>query len=362
MRAAFDSGRQGASGDPLEPFLPLIAELDNVRQAFSHVLATGNIAVAAELAAGPDYWTVVGRVPEGYEWLERVRELGGAGFDGPASVPVHFGLALCAIQAGRAPEAVEHATRAGELAERHGLPVIAGRSRITLGHVALARGDAAAAADHFQRASARLTDAGSESGTARARIFLAFALIELGEAARAEAIAREHARRQRERHGSLAGPERCFVEILLADVARLRGDLAGSLEHGRAALEAYDGGPITSIYARAVHGQAEALVVSGSYDEAERLMRVRLREFHERGFRTEVALLLEIAALLYLRRSRPRDAARIAYVAEAGLSAARRTRTRFARETHAEVHARLAAADRAGDVLAFLCAVREVCE
>jgi predicted ATPase len=377
MRAAFDAGWQGASGDPLEPFLPLVAELDNVRQAFSQLLATGNLAVAAELAAGPDYWTVVGRVPEGYEWLARVRALGGEEFDGPASVPVHFGLALCAIQAGRAPEAVEHATRAGELAERHGLPVIAGRSRITLGHVALARGDASAAADHFQHASARLTDAGSESGTARARIFLAFALIELGEAARAEAIAREHARRQRERYGSLAGPERCFVEILLADVARLRGDLAGSLEHGRAALEAYDGGPITSIYARAVHGRAEALVVSGSYDEAERLMRVRLREFHERGFRTEVALLLEVAALLYLRRSRPRDAARIAYLAEAILSAARRTRTRFARETHAEVHARLAAdlgeseraelraaaaADRASDVLAFIHAVREVCE
>lgn len=376
MRAAFDSGWHGASGDPLEPFLPLTAELDNVRQSFSHALATRNIAVAQELAAGPDYWTVVGRVPEGFEWLERVRTLGGEGFDGPGSVPVHFGLALCAIQAGRRQEALELGTRAGQLAERHGISVIAGRAHITLGHVALASGDASAAAEHFQRASARLSDAGSENGTARAQIFLAFALIELGDAAQAETIAREHARRRRERD-SFGAPERCFVEILLADVARLRGDLAAVLEHGRAALDAYEGGPITSIYARAVHGRAAALVVSGSFDEAERLICVRLREFHDRGFRTEVALLLEIAALLFLRRSRPREAARIAYVAGAVLRAAKRTRLRFASDVHREVREGLAAAlssferaelaaaaagDRVTDVLAFVCAAREVCE
>jgi transcriptional regulator with XRE-family HTH domain len=42
MRAAFDTGWTGSAAEPLAPFGPLVAELENVRQAFTHALDTGN--------------------------------------------------------------------------------------------------------------------------------------------------------------------------------------------------------------------------------------------------------------------------------------------------------------------------------
>src|SRR5208283_3020632 len=142
---------------------------------------TENIALACRLAAGPDFWTVVRRVPEGYEWLERIRTLGGGeAFDGPDSVVVYFGLTLCAIQSGRSEDAFQLGRRDEELAARYGMPVIAGRALITRGHVALSRGEVNAAAEFFDQACASLAAAGSEAGAGRARIFFAFALLELG--------------------------------------------------------------------------------------------------------------------------------------------------------------------------------------
>ena len=347
---ALERGWHSDAPDMLEPFAALVAELDNVRQAFRHALDSADRPLALALSAGPDYWTVTGRVTEGTQWLERVDVLCGAADDDARSAALQFSLMLCAIQAGRPDEALARAQRAAALAERHDLPLIGGRVRIILGHVDLARGDARAAAARFAAAEAQLTQNGLEMGASRARIFHAFALIELGEAEAAASIAREHERRLMARFGSVARPERAFIATLLAEAARLSGELDAGAEYLRSAVDAIAGGPMTTIYARAIHGLAEALVLQGRFDEAQEFAAVALRDFHERGFATELALLLEVCAALLLRRGSVDSAARVAYFADAVLCRARRVRWRFsaelARTLHAELGARLNPAER----------------
>jgi predicted ATPase/DNA-binding XRE family transcriptional regulator len=350
LSEALERGWHADSPDMLEPFARLVPELDNVRQAFRHALDSEDRSLALALSAGPDYWTVTGRVTEGSQWLERVDALCGVADDDARSAALQFSLMLCAIQAGRPDEALTRARRAAALAQRHDLPLIGGRVRIILGHVDLARGEARAAAARFADAEAQLTENGLEMGASRARIFRAFALIELGEAEAAASIAREHERRLMARFGSVARPERAFIATLLAEVARLRGELDAALENLRSAVDAIAGGPMTSVYARAVHGLAEALVLRGRLDEAQQFAATALRDFHERGFVTEHALLLEVCALRLLRSGSVDSAARVAYFADAVLRRARRTRWRFhaelAQTLHAELDAVLDPAER----------------
>jgi predicted ATPase/DNA-binding XRE family transcriptional regulator len=319
----------------------LAIELDNLRQAFDRALSERDANGARGLASAPDYWTAIGRTPEGFRWLSRIAaELDLDGAD-PRDATVFFGIAMCAAQSGMGIAAREPGRRAAEIANRHGSMLIAARCEIVRSNALLALGDPQGAADGLARATTLFESAGDATGRARSLSFRALALVELEQPRQAASALAQVVRLHAEMPDPVGASEELVVEMVLGDIARLEGDLATALDRAREATALLGAGHRTWIHLRAMHQYVDALIAANDVDGAVALALPELKRLNERGFVTDFALLIERIALALIRRGATRSAAFAAGFARAVLAGADRRRMLFDRRVRAQLDAEL---------------------
>jgi tetratricopeptide (TPR) repeat protein len=293
LGASLDRAAERAWSDgSYAPLLLLGVELDNVRQCLRFGFASGAPATALAVLRAPDYWTAIGRAPEGFVWFARARAQFGTERGDEDDALLLFGLSMCAAQSGRADAAIEPSRRAAERAAACGLMVIAARSHIVLGNALLFSGDARAAVVALEEAVTRFEGLDDSTGLPRALTFAAMALLECDRVAEAaRAVARAHEVRAWFRKD--ADPS----DLLLTDsveieLARLRGDRGEVIERARRAVTRRAHGPTTSAHLRVMRQLVDGLIADGRRGEATDFGIREAAALRERGFETDAALLL----------------------------------------------------------------------
>lgn len=322
-------------------FGPLLAELDNVRELARALVRDPKGDLASHLAVAADYWTAAGRAPEGYRRYVDIRAALVVDGDLEREAALAFAQAMCAIQSGLGAHAGGPAGRAAEIARTIDAPLVLGRANVILGHVALAAGRLEEAAERFATAASVLAAAGLGPWAERASYFSAVVAIERDRIDEAETLVETIVRVRSQRSRPPDASDDALLSIVRAGVSRARGLHEHETRHAREALAALDGGPRTTMFARATLHLVDALRAEGVRHEALRTAAGEIVELSERGFTSDVALLAERCAAIALDLGDGMRASRLASFAEATLRETTRTRMRTDRTVRAEIEAAL---------------------
>ena len=325
------AGTRAWRQDTYSPLRAYGDELDNLRQLLGWALEGGEHDACRELLSTPDYWTAVGRPPEGFEWIRRCIDRFGCDEDDARDALLAFGLSKCAVQSGH-PGAAAYARRAAHIANGHGLALIAARSRIVLGNAQFAFGEADDALDTFGEGVVLFEALHDDTGLVRVLTFMALSLLERGQGDdAAAAIARANA--IRDYHGA---PDELsdglLLEIAEIELARSRGDLAGAMERGRRAVASRGDVTLSMGHVRIMRQLLDLLIADGRLDEALALGAREAAMLKERGFDADVALVLERCALIIACQGCVPDAVRVAACARDVFAKSLRSRLRIDRD------------------------------
>ena len=318
----------------LDTYLPLrayAAELDNMRQLLGGALECGEREICRDLLSTPDYWTALGRPPEGFEWIRRSIDRFECDEGDAGDALLIFGLSMCAAQSAH-PDAATYARRAVRVANRNGLAFIAARSRIVLGNAQLAFGEANDALDTFGEGVALFEALHDDTGLVPVLTFTALSLLECGRSDEAAAaIARAIA--IRDNRGAPVEPsDGLLLEIAEIELARCRGDRAGAMERGRRAVASRGDVTLSTGHGRLMRQLLDLLIADGRLDEALALGAREATVLKERRFDADLALVLERCALIIACQGCVPDAARVAACAREVVAKSRRSRLSSDRE------------------------------
>jgi predicted ATPase/class 3 adenylate cyclase len=214
-------------GEPEERWVGLLRpELEEIRAAVGHGLATGDVDLVRSIAVGlPMFWVMHGRVLEGRAWIERALELDPAEDD--TRRRLYRGLAVLAYMEGDYAAATDAADAASRLAKELG-PAVDRYVRVRdEANAALMRDDFAAAEALFEQTLVLATEADNGVGMSACRINLALIANRTGRHERAEALLSENLPFVRGR-----GQARCEATSLIGLAETL-----GYLDRPEAAVE-----------------------------------------------------------------------------------------------------------------------------
>jgi tetratricopeptide (TPR) repeat protein len=272
----------------------------------------------------------VGRPPEGFEWVRRYIDRFGCDEDDARDAVLAFGLSMCAAQSGL-PGAAAYARRAAQVANRHGLALIAARSRIVLGNAQIAVGEADDALDTFGEGVVLFEALRDDTGLTRVLTFIALSLLECGRSDdAAAAIARAVA--IRDHRGAAGASDGLLLEIAEIELARSRGDLAEAMERGRRGVASRGNTALSTGHVRIMRQLLDLLIADGRLDEALALGAREAAVLQERRFDADAALVLERCAVIIARQGCVSDATRVAACARELVAASKRSRLRSDRD------------------------------
>jgi predicted ATPase/DNA-binding XRE family transcriptional regulator len=319
---------------------PLVAELDNLRALVPRIVAARDRRRAVLLATSADYWTAVARMPEGYRLYSALRVAFSEDNGSSGDALFAFAEAMCAIQSGMGPQAVAPAELAAEIALRTGDERVFARANIILGHVALAMGRLSDAADRFTTAASVFDTPAFRPWRERVLYFLTIVAVERDCIDEAEGYVAEIVRSRVERSQPVDVGDDALLAIVRAGIARARGlphEESARATEARALLD----GLRSTMFARAALHLVDALRDCHAYASAIDVAKTEVADLAERGFTSDVALMVERCAAIAFDLGDETRGVALAAFGDAALRETGRGRMRFDRLVRDALDARL---------------------